>query len=435
MRVAIVHDWMTLRGGGESCVEEFLRLYPQADLYTLVDGLPEAERGFLAGRRIHTSFIQRLPWARTKHRMYLPLMPIAVEQFDLTAYHLIISTTSAVAKGVITGPDQVHIAYTFSPIRYAWDLQHTYLRESGITRGLKGMLARVILHYLRLWDTRTANGVDQFVAISHFIARRIRKAYGREAIVVYPPVDLDQFTLGSERGDFYMTAGRMVPYKRVPLIVEAFRHMPHRRLVVIGDGPDMAAVRAAAGPNVTIMGKQPRDVLIDHMQRAKAFVFAAEEDFGIAPLEAQACGTPVVAYAKGAALETIRGQGADEQTGVFFAEQTVADIVDAVERLEPILPAISRAACRRNAERFRVERFRQEIAGVITDAMQRWGRPALPGLSAVDRVDHATVATPIAEERDDRRQGSGSGEGADRQSGLADHIVLDPKPRLNTDIG
>lgn len=363
---------MTLKGGGESCVEQLLDLYPQADLFCVVDFLPEAERSFLRGRRVTTSFVQRLPFARKRYRSYLPLMPIAVEQLDVTGYDLVISTNSAVSKGVITGPDQVHICYTFSPIRYAWDLQETYLRESGSNRGLKGMIARAILHYIRLWDVRTAPGVDHFIAISHFIKRRVRKVYGREAEVIYPPVNLDRFVFAdAPREDFYITMSRMVPYKRIPLIVEAFAAMPNRRLVVIGDGPDMATARRLAGPNVTLLGKQPDAVVVDHLQRAKAFLFAAEEDFGIAPLEAQACGTPVIAYGKGAATETIRGRDDDagEQTGVFFSEQTPAAIVAAVEHLDRRLPFITAAACRANAERFATERFRASIANFVEEAM------------------------------------------------------------------
>lgn len=369
MKVAIVHDWMTLKGGGESCVEQLMDLYRQADLFCVVDFLPKNERGFLAGRTITTSFIQRLWGARKRYRSYLPLMPIAIEQLDVTGYDLVISTNSAVAKGVITGPDQVHICYTFSPIRYAWDLQETYLRESGTDRGTKGLVARLILHYLRMWDVRTASGVDHFVAISHFIGRRIQKAYRRPSTVIYPPVNLDRFTPSDTRDDFYVTMSRMVPYKRVPLIVEAFAAMPERRLIVIGDGPDMEAVRKLAGPNVTLMGKQPDAIVVDHLRRAKAFLFAAEEDFGIAPLEAQACGTPVIAYGKGAATETIRGRDGDGQTGVFFAEQTAAAIVAAVEHLERRLPFIAPETCRANAERFSTERFRAEIVGFVDAAM------------------------------------------------------------------
>lgn len=369
MKVAIVHDWFASKTGGELCVEQLLRLFPQADVYTMVEFLTQEERAFLTAHRVTTSFIQRLPGARKRYRSYLPLMPIAVEQFDMTGYDLVISTSSAVAKGVITGPDQVHISYTLSPIRYAWDLQETYLRESRADRGIKGFVARTILHYIRLWDVRTAHGVDHFVAISHFIARRIRKVYGRASTVIYPPVDLDRFTIGGGREEYYVTMSRLVPYKRIPLIVEAFSAMPDRKLVVIGDGPDMAAARRAAGPNVTLMGRQPDDVVVTHLQRAKAFVFAAEEDFGIAPLEAQACGTPVIAFGKGGALETIRGRDGEGQTGVFFAEQTPAAIIAAVEHLDRRLPAISAEACRTNAERFATARFHAEIRDFVDAAM------------------------------------------------------------------
>lgn len=364
MKVAIVHDWLTLTGGAERVLDELFRLFPQSDLFCVVCHLPDSERGLLGGRVPKTSFIQRLPFSARWYRKYLPLMPLAVEQFDLSGYDLIISSTHAVAKGIITGPDQVHIAYTYSPIRFAWDLQHIYLREAGLTRGLKSAVARLILHYMRLWDTRTSNGVDRFIAISHFVARRIRKAYGRDADVVYPPVDLASFPLHEQKDNFYLTASRMVPYKRMPLIVEAFAAMPDRRLIVIGDGPDIDAVRAVAGPNVTVMGRQPHAVLVDHMQRCKAFLFAAEEDFGIVPLEAQACGSPVIAFGRGGSLETIRGEG-DDRTGVFFAEQSVEAIVGAVEELEACAASIRPADCRRNAERFATEIFRTRLMSVI----------------------------------------------------------------------
>lgn len=371
MKVAIIHDWMTLKGGGESCVEELMRLYPQADLYCVVDFLDEQYRGFLKGRRVTTSFVQRLPGSRKRYRSYLPLMPLAVEQFDLTNYDLVISSSSAVAKGVITGPDQLHIAYVHSPIRYAWDLQHQYLEEAGLTRGFKSAVARAILHYMRIWDTRTAHGVDHMIANSAFVARRIRKAYGREATVIHPPVDIERFTIGDSREDFYVTMSRLVPYKRIPLIVEAFHHMPERRLVVIGDGPEMPAVMAAAGPNVTVLGGQSNDVVVSHLQRAKAFLFAAEEDFGIAPVEAQACGTPVIAYGKGGALETVRGRDGDGQTGVFFDTQTPEAIVAAVAHLDRRLSDIDPQTCRANAERFSTKRFHRDIASFADAALTK----------------------------------------------------------------
>lgn len=369
MKVAIIHDWLTLKGGAETCLQEFLDLFPGADLFCVVDFLPQEERGFLNGHRITTSFVQRLPGAAKRYRSYLPLMPLAIEQLDVTGYDLVISSSASVAKGVITGPDQVHISYVHSPIRYAWDLQHQYLKEAGLTRGVKSMVARLILHYMRLWDTRTVNGVDHLIANSAFVARRIRKVYGRTASVIHPPVDLRRFEPGNERDDFYVTISRMVPYKRIPLIVEAFRAMPERRLIVIGDGPEMPAVRRAAGSNVTILGKQPDSVVVSHLQRAKAFLFAAEEDFGIAPLEAQACGTPVIAFGKGGALETIRGNEGEGQTGVFFSEQTPESLVGAISRLDQRLPTITVEACRRNAERFSTGRFRLEFMACVDRAM------------------------------------------------------------------
>ncbi|WP_174298479.1 glycosyltransferase family 4 protein [Sphingomonas bacterium] len=373
MKIAIIQDWLTLKGGAEAVLEQVMELFPQADLFCIVDFLPEHERGFLKGRRITTSFIQRLPRARKSYRSYLPLMPIAIEQLDVTGYDLVLSFSASVAKGVITGPEQLHICYTHSPIRYAWDLQHQYLAEANMTRSIKGMVARAILHYMRLWDIQSAHSTDHFIANSVFIARRIRRLYGREAAVIYPPVDVDRFAQSDDRDDVYVTVSRLVPYKRIPLIVEAFRRMPERRLVVIGDGPEMPAVRAAAGPNVTIMGKQPDDVVVAHLQRARAFLFAAEEDFGIAPVEAQACGTPVIAYGRGGALETVRGEAGPGRSGLFFAEQSVDSIVDAVTRFEAIRETITPAACRASAQRFATDRFREAFARFVAEALAAHG--------------------------------------------------------------
>lgn len=383
-RVAVVHDWLVTYAGSERVLGQILDMWPDAELFSLVDFFPEDERDVLGGKRANTSFIQRLPRARTAFRSYLPLMPIAIEQFDLSAFDLVISSSHAVAKGVITSPNQVHVSYVHSPIRYAWDLQHQYLTQAGAVRGLKSLAARAVLHYMRIWDQRTANGVDAFVANSAFIGRRIRKIYGCDAQVVYPPVDIERFGLGERRDDFYLVASRMVPYKRIPLIVEAFSQMPDRQLVVIGDGPDFERAKALAGPNVTLLGYQPSAALIDYMQRARAFVFAAEEDFGISVVEAQASGTPVVAFGRGGALETVI-ESSDPRfgTGVFFHEQSVASIVDAIARFEAHAP-FDPEVCRLNAERFSVERFRREFLRIVDQAMDNrpvrltaQGRPSL----------------------------------------------------------
>lgn len=364
-RVAVVHDWLTVYAGAERVLEQMLRVLPQADLYSLVDFLPEGQRGFIQNKPVTTSFLQGLPRAKTHYRNYLPLMPLAIEQFDLSGYDLVVSSSHAVAKGVLTGPDQLHVCMCYSPIRYAWDLQHQYLAESGLTRGLKGAAARTLLHRVRLWDARTPNSVDEFVAISRFIARRIYKVYRRDSTIIYPPVDTGGFELRADKEDFYLTASRMVPYKKIDLIVEAFSGMPERRLVVIGDGPDFEKIRAKAGPNVELLGYQPFSVLKDHMQRARAFVFAAEEDFGIVPLEAQACGTPVIAYGKGGSLETVRGLEHPQPTGVYFREQTLPSLQAAVQRFEGA--SFDPGALREHAETFSVPRFRGEFSRLLDE--------------------------------------------------------------------
>ncbi|HCD7776490.1 TPA: glycosyltransferase, partial [Klebsiella michiganensis] len=312
---------------------------------------------------------QNLPFSKKKYQSYLPLMPLAIEQLDVSKHDIILSSSHAVAKGILTGPDQLHISYVHSPIRYAWDLQHQYLREAGLSKGLKATLARWLLHKIRIWDCRTANGVDHFIANSQFIARRIKKVYGRKADVIYPAVDVERFALQTNKQDYYMTASRMVPYKRMDLIVEAFSHMPTKRLVVIGDGPEMNKIKSKATNNIEILGYQPNDVMQKYMSEAKAFVFAAEEDFGITPVEAQACGTPVIAYGKGGALETIISIEKEDPTGLFFYKQDVESLVEAISKFELSRDSILPENCRANALKFSAERFREEIKHYVE---QKW---------------------------------------------------------------
>jgi glycosyltransferase involved in cell wall biosynthesis len=367
MKAAIVHDWLVTYAGAERVLEQMLRVLPDADLYSLIDFVEPSQRGFLGQRTVRTSFLQRMPGVSRRYRQFLPLMPLAIEQFDLSGYDLIVSSSYAVAKGVLTGPDQLHICMCYSPMRYAWDLQHQYLRESGLDRGLRSWLARWVLHRTRNWDARTGAGVDEFLAISRFVARRIRKVYRRESTVLYPPVDTEAFTPSPQtrREPFYLTASRLVPYKRVELIVEAFAAMPERSLVVIGDGPEARRIRARATANVQLLGEQPLPVLLDHLRRTRAFVFAAEEDFGIVPVEAQACGTPVIAFGKGGALETIRGLNHPQPTGVFFSEQTTDALQTAVTTFEREGSRITAEACRHNALRFRAELFREGFGSFV----------------------------------------------------------------------
>jgi glycosyltransferase involved in cell wall biosynthesis len=356
-KIAVVHDWLSGYFGSERALEQILRLYPQADVFCVADFLPPDKRAFLDGRTVTTSFIQRLPFARQHFRSYLALMPLAVEQFELSTYDLVISSSHAVAKGVLTKPGQLHISYVYTPMRYAWDLQEQYLAD-GRSKGIKRLLARSLLHYMRVWDLRTANGVDTFVAISNFIAHRIWKIYRRRASVIYPPVDLASFTIGRERQPFYLT---VLPYKRVDVIVEAFSRSPDRQLVIIGDGPDMSRLKTRITSNITLLGYQPFELVRDYMQRTRAFIFAAEEDFGIVPLEAQACGTPVVAYAGGGAAETI----IEGETGTFFPEQTSDALIEALIRFERSSGKFDFDRIRRNAERFSTERFRSEFAALV----------------------------------------------------------------------
>lgn len=363
LNVGIVADWLVTYAGSEKVIKEFIELYPNASLYSVVDYLSESDRQLFNGKRATTTFIQNMPFAKKRYQKYLPLMPLAIEQLDVSKHDIVLSSSHAVSKGVLTGPDQLHISYVHSPIRYAWDLQHQYLKEAGMDSGVKGLLAKWLLHKIRIWDHRTSNGVDHFIANSKFIARRIKKVYGREADVIYPPVDVERFSLCECKDDYYFTASRMVPYKRMDLIVEAFSHMPDKKLVVIGDGSEMDKIKSKATKNIEILGYQPNSVMQEHMRQAKAFVFAAEEDFGITPVEAQACGTPVIAFGKGGALETVKSN----VTGILFERQEISSIIDAVNKFELNQDRISYMECRLNAEKFSVPRFQNEISAYISE--------------------------------------------------------------------
>ncbi|MEQ1274402.1 glycosyltransferase family 4 protein [Acinetobacter ursingii] len=369
LKIAVVADWLVTYAGAEKVISEMLKVFPQSELFAVIDFLSDESRQHFLGKHANTTFIQKFPKAETKYRNYLPFMPLAIEQLDVSAYDVILSSSHAVAKGVLTGPDQLHISYVHSPIRYAWDLQHQYLRELGLTHGIKALIIRWLLHKIRMWDYRTANGVDHFVANSKFIARRIKKVYGRESDVIYPPVDTDRFTLCENKDEFYFTASRMVPYKKIDLIVEAFSHMPNKKLVVIGDGPDMQKIKSKAASNVEILGYQSNQVMQDHMQRAKAFVFAAEEDFGITPVESQACGTPVIAFGKGGALETVNAKLNEQPTGIFFDKQEVASLINAVEHFENNSGLYLPENCRQHALKFSNQRFHSEIEQYVK---QKW---------------------------------------------------------------
>jgi glycosyltransferase involved in cell wall biosynthesis len=364
-RVAIVHEWLITYAGSEKVLEAMLQVFPDADIFCALDFLPEKFRGKLKNSRIRTSFIQKIPFARHLHRYCLALMPFAVEQHDLSPYEIVISNSHAVAKGCITGVRQLHVCYCYTPIRYAWELQFQYLAESNLLWGIRSVIARWMLHRIRIWDARTPLMVDAFVACSQYIAHRIRKTYRRDSAVIYPNVEVENFTVGKQDGDFYVTVSRLVPYKQIPLIIEAFRRMPARKLVVIGDGPLLQRCMSDSPPNVEILGYQPDDVIHRYLESARAFIFAAEEDFGIAPVEAQACGTPVIAFGQGGATETV----ITGETGLFFYEQTPDAIVKAIDEFELRRGDFDRQRIRNNAERFNTERFCSEFRNFV---MQQW---------------------------------------------------------------
>ncbi|WP_299701039.1 glycosyltransferase family 4 protein [uncultured Pontibacter sp.] len=368
LKIAIIHEWFVDYSGSERVVEQLLHLFPEADLYAVIDFMPDQLRKHMLHKKSRTTFIQKLPFAKKYYRNYLALMPLAIEQLDVSGYDLVISSSHAMAKGVLTHANQVHICYCHSPIRYAWDLYHQYLRESGLNKGLKGFVAKMMLHYIRMWDFTTANRVDHFIANSGYIGRRIRKVYNRESKVIYPPVAVEDFTLTTSKEDFYLAASRLVPYKKMDMIVEAFAQMPDKKLIVIGDGPDFQKVKAKATTNVNLMGYQAFEVLRDHLQRARAFVFAAEEDFGILPVEAQACGTPVIALGKGGACETVH----DGQTGVLYPEQTVVSLQQAILRFEALEPQLDPHLIRSHAERFSIANFRTNIQSYVKDAIAQY---------------------------------------------------------------
>jgi glycosyltransferase involved in cell wall biosynthesis len=384
LKTAVIHEWLVNYAGSERVLEQILHIFPKADLFCQVDFLPEDERGFVLNKKAKTSFIQRLPNAKEKYRSYLPLMPFAAGRFDVSGYDLIISNSHAVAKGVKKQPDQLQICYCHTPMRYAWDLKDQYLKESGLDSGIKGALADFILNRIRKWDFKTAQQVDHFIANSNYIRDRIKRAYGKDAAVIYPPVDIDRFKLSDKRDGYFLAVSRMVPYKRMDLIVEAFSVLG-LPLVVIGDGPDFEKVKNKAKKNIEFLGHQKDNVLAEYMQKARAFIFAAEEDFGILPVEAQSCGTPVIAFGRGGATETVvpfqesalstqhsvTSSGplplAGMPTGVFFYEQTPEALINAVNTFLKLEDKFNPCEIRKNAERFSIERFRKEFRDFIEE--------------------------------------------------------------------
>ena len=381
MKIAIVHEWLTTLGGSELVLREMLRLFPDASVFTLIDKMAPDDRAFVGVQKLTTSFLDAIPGVGTRYRSLLPLYPAAIRSLDVTSFDVVISSSHSVAKNVRTRDGQLHITYCHSPMRYAWDLREQYLREAGLSTGIRGFMARALLDSLRRWDRIRSADVDVFVTNSRYVADRIQRAYDRSPTVIYPPVDVDFFMPGpgdDSLGEYYATVSRFVPYKRVDLIARAFAHLPDRKLVIVGDGPDADKVRAAAGDNVVLLGRASRERVRTVLRGARAFLFAAEEDFGIAPVEAQACGAPVIAFGRGGALETVIATDDPSRTGIFFPEQTPESIAGAVREFERA-SSISRDSCRANAERFSEARFRREFGALVA---REWKRFHAEGSSA-----------------------------------------------------
>jgi glycosyltransferase involved in cell wall biosynthesis len=365
MRTAIVHDWLYTLGGAEKVLAAILRCYPEADLFCLFDVMSESDRRSIGCERSLCSFLQKLPGIGRNHRIYLPLMPLAIEQFDLSRYDTIISSSYAVAKGVLTGPDQLHLSYVHSPMLYAWDLQHQYLHESGMMHGLKGALARLMLHRMRIWDYRTANGVNAYAVNSAYLAQWLKKIYGREATVIHPPVEVPPRLIVRQKEQFFLTDSRLSPCKNIHAIIEAFELLPDERLIVVGSGPDASRLQRIAGPNVFLAGFVPDTEVRALMGSARAFIFAAEEDFGIAPVEAQAEGTPVIALGRGGVRESVVVDG-PKPTGLIFDVATRSAIADAVNVFISREAGFRPEHCHAQARQFSLEHFIENFTGFVS---------------------------------------------------------------------
>ena len=386
MRVALVHDWFPAYRGGERVVSSLLGLFPEADVFTLFDFLSQADHDeYFGGKKFTVSAMNGWPLARRYYRHLFFLCPFFMEQFNVVEHDGVISSSAAFARGVLTRPDQPHLCYIHSPIRYAWDQQFEYLKQAGLGFGPKGLLFRWFLHRARMWDVRTAYGPDLMVTNSNYVRERVRRIYGRDAEVIFPPVDVENLPFYEHKDDYYIVASFLVPYKRIDLIVRAFNAMPNRRLMILGDGQQERELKAMAGPNISFAGHLPRAAFLDAIAKAKAFVFAGCEDFGIVIAEAQACGTPLIAFSRGGARDIVRSaQNSDNPTGLLFDRQTPETIIDAVEAFEANASRIAPEACRDSAMRFSEARFRHEFA----DA---WGRTVEAnkrgfGIGSVDNV-------------------------------------------------
>lgn len=367
MKVAIVHEWLANMGGSEKVTYILHELFPEAPIFTCVHNKKRMPEEFNK-LDIHTTFIQKLPFGKTKYQAYLPLMPIAFEQLDLTEYDLVISSSTSCAKGVITRADTLHICYCHTPMRYAWDFYFEYTKD-------KNWAARVIIaklmHKIRQWDRIAADRVDYFISNSNNVAKRIKKHYRKDAKVVYAPVDTNFYTPGNEDGNYYLIVSRLVGYKRVDLAIEAFNELGFP-LIVIGNGSEYKKYKKMAKRNITFLGRLSDEEVRDYYRGCKALIFPGEEDFGLTPIEAQACGRPVIAYGKGGTLETI----IEESTGVFFYEQSVQALKEAVFKFENNEKNFDKRLIREHATEFSIDGFKTNIMKFINEKVDEFKKGA-----------------------------------------------------------
>lgn len=403
MRVAIVHDYLTQFGGAERVLRVLMDLFPHAPVYTLVHD-PKITERLLDTRRIRTSFLQRIPFARSRHRLFPLVMPLAVEQFDLSPYDLVISASHSFGKGVITKPETLHVSYCFTPMRYAWDDSHRYVREFGVPVFVK-VLIPLALTYVRIWDQAAADRVDRFLAISQFVAERVKKYYGRDAVVIYPPVDAQAFQPRPHPGERFLVVSRLLPYKRIDLAVQAC-NLLRVPLDIVGTGPEEERLRSIAGPTIRFHGFQSDAVVARLYGECRAFLFPQEEDFGITPLEAAAAGRPVVAYRGGGALETVL----EGETGIFFAAQTVESLAAAIEEVSRARWDTGRI--RSHALQFDIPRFQERFLEALRAFWRAWPRKRYgviepPGWETEAPLNVRELAIPGAREvrgsEDDRK--------------------------------
>jgi glycosyltransferase involved in cell wall biosynthesis len=370
-KIAIIHDWLVTFAGAEKVLEMIVKTFPKADIYTTIYFLPEDQAKFMKGRKVYTTFLQRIPLIKKLYRNFLFIMPYALKRFNLSGYDLILSSSHAVAKGVTSSQNQLHISYIHTPMRYAWELQEQYLQDFKYSNKMTAPFLRFLLKQLRRWDVENSDGVTHFIANSKYIQKRVSDYYNRDSIVIYPPVDIKKFSLSKERENYFITASRLVPYKKINLIAEAFQALPEMKLIIIGDGPERKCINAFSSSNIDVRGYVDDKTMIRLFQKAKAFIFAAKEDFGILPLEAQACGTPVIAYGEGGALETV----VDGSTGIFFYQQTVSSIIDAVNEFESVQSIFNPSNIREHARSFSPDQFLSAYRKFVVEAYTDFYHP------------------------------------------------------------